>query len=685
MRFQQLALVLWTALAVRAGVPAPQLSDLPAWFEPAEGGRNRFISRGGSVNLEVSAKGATVAPTLRMTVVGGRAAGVEGAGTRSATTNYFIGDRHSQWRSGVSQYDRVKARNVYPGVDLVYYFSGKKLEYDFVLSPGADPSAIGVRFSQPPALTADGGLEFAGPARVRQLAPVAYQEKGGRRVNVDARYELAGGIVRFHLGAYDKSLPLVIDPVLAYASYWGGEVNDAIQGVAATPEGGYWITGTAGSGFYGVDGIDGYSASKKAYTDVFLAKIMPVTGGWQIVEWSYIGGGGDESPAGIVYVKGGGVVVAGSTTSTDFPYAGKPIATANAGNSDAFVFWYEPQWQGVAKLVYSTYYGGAANDFVNAVAVDDRMRIVIAGTTSSSDLLNITDITLQNQLRGTSDAFVAVFEPLAGSASLTFTTYLGSVQIDGATGVAWDKAGMIWFCGYTFGDDFPTTDGAYRTGSYGQGDMFLARIDPTRQKFDAFLYGSYLGGYDLDYANGLSIDSSGRVWLTGYTFSPDLPVTPGAYQPSVNASGDAFLLGIDPAGKGVSFIAYCSYLGGSGGDVGHVVLPLAGGQVAVAGYTYSRDFPLKGVTGFDPPLARQSEAFVTMLDTTRPGSAALQWSGLFGGNNMDVTTGLAVGADGGLAVVGYTGSADFLGGAAGNKLSPGNAYSGFFLQLALTR
>ena len=154
------------------------------------------------------------------------AAEVKGEQELPCRVNYFKGNDPAKWRTDVPTYSRVKYKGVYPGVDLIYYGNQQQLEYDFVVSAGADPRQIRFAFegADKPEINADGELVLHTPlGEVQQKKPLLYQEEGGARREVEGRYVVGGaGDVSFEVGEYDRGKELVIDPVLLYSTYLGG-------------------------------------------------------------------------------------------------------------------------------------------------------------------------------------------------------------------------------------------------------------------------------------------------------------------------------------------------------------------------------------------------------------------------------------------------------------------------------
>ena len=245
---------------------------LPLRFEPNHGQTNSqvdFISRGDGYTLFLtpteavfrlrsraalqsasplnrtsdprSRGGKDASQVVRMRLVGGNTQpAVAAIDKQSGVSNYLIGSDPSEWRKDVEGYSKVRYREVYPGVDLVYYGNQRQLEYDFIVGPGGDPKVIRLNFEALGLrIDADGSLVLAvAGGEVRQLAPVVYQDIAGDRRSVQGRYRiLSGTTVGFEIGAYDDRHPLVIDPVLVYSSYIGGTGDDEAYGLVISGSG----------------------------------------------------------------------------------------------------------------------------------------------------------------------------------------------------------------------------------------------------------------------------------------------------------------------------------------------------------------------------------------------------------------------------------------------------------------
>ena len=398
------------------------LSTLPQIFEPNRGqadGRANFLSRGrnytflleptGTV-MRASSPGAYRETAVRMSLVGASPrAKAEPGDPQTATSNYFLGSDPKKWRTGIPNYGRVTYRDVYPGVDIAYHGDQHALEYDLVLSPGADPRRIRLKFRGASGIRIDSDgdlvLSLAG-GELRQRKPVVYQKTADGLRAVESRYvPLGGGMVGFRLGPYDSGAALTIDPVLVFSSYVGGSGGDAAYRLAVDSGNNVYISGTTTSSDFPTQ--NAYRGTLPGNSAVFLTKISS-TG--QLVYSTYLGGSGSNSGSGLAVDASGNVYLAGQTTSTNFPTVG-PYQSALKGSSDAFVTKINAAG---SALVYSTYLGGSGDDFGFGIGVDSAGRAYLSGYTSSTNFPTLNPI--QAAYRGANDGFVTALNA-AGNAS----------------------------------------------------------------------------------------------------------------------------------------------------------------------------------------------------------------------------------------------------------------------------
>jgi streptogramin lyase len=553
-----------------------------------------------------------------------------------------------------------------------YGTQGGLLEYDFIVGPGADPGRIALEIegARRLSLSEGGGLRIETAAgTLVQRPPVAYQEAAGQRQPIGARYELSGGRVNLALSDYDRARPLVIDPVLEYSTLignvGGGEgVSDlAIDGAGSA----YLVGATQGSDFPTTPGAYDETDNGPAFDlDVFVAKLNPAGSG--LVYSTYLGGSDFDDGRSIAIDASGQAHVTGSTGSGDFPTTAGALDTSPNGDSDAFVTTLDSSG---GSLGYSTLFGGSAFDGASGIALDSAGNAYVSGQTGSTDL-PATPGAYSTSFTpgGFADAFALKLD--ASGSTAEYATYLGGSDSDNSTSIAVDAAGSAHLVGSTFAADFPTTAGAFdethngftdgfvaelspdgsaldnstylggnagdetvsdiALGSGGEAyvsgwtgnnngdfpttpgaydevgqsnDVFVAQFDPTGSNL---VYSTYFAGNTEDTADGIAVDADGSAYITGYSESSDLPITPDAFDPIFDGGrGDAFVAKLTPAG---SALVYSTWLGDTEGDFGQgVAVDPASESIFVAGATQSAGFPTTP-GAHDVTFDGQSDAFV---------------------------------------------------------------------------
>jgi hypothetical protein len=612
----------------------------------------------GKANLNQDAGG----DVLRTRLVGANPVPqVVGLDEQTGQSNYFLGNDPIQWQTNVANYGKVEYRDVYRGINLVYYGNQQQLEYDFVVQPGADPNMIGLALDgvQDLTLDAQGNLVVHMAAGdVVEHAPVIYQEGAGGRQAIAGHYVLRDNHqAGFAVAAYDHSQPLIIDPILVYSTYLGGSDTDYAQGIAVDAAGNAYVTGnTYSANFPTTPGA--FQGTAGGRNNVFIAKLN--ASGSALVYSTYLGGGSsNETGRAIAVDSAGNAYVTGITTSVNFPTTPSALQrTMTVGWSHAFLTRLNASG---SALVYSTYLGGDSPDRADGIAVDGAGNAYVAGYTASGNFPT-TPGAFQRTLRGSSpfkgNAFVAKFNTnLAGGASLLYSTYLGGSGLDGfgrsggdgAEGIAVDAAGNAYVTGTAHSTDFPTTPGAFQQ-TIG-GGFYNAFVTKVNASGTALVYSSYLGGADNDFGQGIAVDRDGNAYVTGDAQSSNFPTTPGAFQRT--GRNAAFVTKVNASGTA---LAYSTYLGGSSGGQGYGIAVDGEGSAYVTGVTSSADFPV--TTGaFQRTLgSRGNNAFVTRLSA---GGSALAYSTYLGGSAGDGGQGIALDGAGNAYVAGWTGSGDF--------------------------
>ncbi len=654
--------------------------------EPPAGGQVKIEDRNSEIAPAPSYQ-PVIPALLHMKLVGANPeAKVRGLDQLPGASNYFRGKDPATWHIGVPHYARVLFEDVYAGVDLVYYGNEGQLEYDFVVAPGTDPAAIRLAIQTGDsksenrnsriAVSPEGDLVIrTAGGEIRFHKPVVYQESCQssavrsqlktkkdaanlrsqiqNRKFLDGRYVLAANNeVRFEVSAYDRTRPLVIDPVLAYSTYLGGSVDDTGYGIAVDAEGNVYLAGSTSSmDFPSTEGS--FQAAGRGSSDAFVAKIS--ADGTSLIYSTYLGSTGFDRGAGIAVDSSGDAYVVGSTAAGDFPTTEGALQAAFGGGvcgtapcSDGFVAKLGPAGD---SLVYSTYLGGIQADSVQAIALDADGNAYVAGSTESVDTFP-TAAAFQSVHGGVVDAFAAKLN--TGGTALTYSTFLGGNGDDRGQAIAVDSSGNATVTGFTFSNNFPTAS-PFQAENSGSGDAFVSRLNAAGS---ALAYSTYLGGSGMDRGFSLAVDSAGNTYVTGDTTSTDFPITAGSFSTTYSDGGDAFVVKLPPDGASLTF---STYLGGIDTDQGLAIVADSSGNIYVTGLTRSSDFPTLNPLqeSFGGGMCGStvcSDAYLTSVNAT---GDALNYSTFLGGGNSDVGRGLALVPSGNTFLTGSTASANF--------------------------
>jgi uncharacterized protein (TIGR03437 family) len=601
----------------------------------------KFLSRGADHLVLLSPtravfkfQGRKSAAALAMTLVGANPfPEIEGRDPLPARSNYFHGKDPRQWHTGVPHYGQVQYRQVYPGVDLIYHGGPGQLEYDFVISPGADPRAIQLAFQGVKKMRLDSAgnlvLETA-TGDIRQHRPAVYQDTGGVRRRIAGRYVWRGSRhVGLEVGGYDHTLPLVIDPVLGFSTFLSPADP---KGIAVDSAGNVYVAGTETGSV--LPTVNPFQGSSKGGLDAFVAKFNST--GTALIYSTYLGGSEQDQGYALAVDAAGNAYVTGTTYSPDFPTVNAFQSTkASQGSRTAFVTKLNPAG---SALVYSTYLGGSSFDEAYGIAVDRVGNAVVVGVTGSDDFPSVGT----SLPPGQGGAFVAKFN--ATGAGLVYSFAAGGPN-NYANAVAVDSAGNAYVVGY--GNQlFPSVNAIQPlpTGS----NAVVMKLDLA----GAIVWSTFLGGSATDNANGVAVDDAGSVYVAGETSSTDFPVR-NAFQPKFGGVSDAFVAKINAAG---TVLDYSTYLGGNSEDRALAVAVDPEGNAHITGETASSNFPtVNPLQASRAAAGSVTDAFVATLN---PQGSALRFSTYLGSSGGDASGGAAIAVEtcGNSYVAGYAGT-----------------------------
>jgi hypothetical protein len=713
-----------------ASQPTLSLSGLPLFFEPQEspiGDASAFLARGQNYRFSITPAGAQIilskaeseqtgshasrithhaSRPVEMRVVGANPfAPMHGDGMLPGKMNYLIGNDPSQWRTDLPVFSRVQIDDVYLGINLIYYGNQQQLEYDFVVAPRARPESIALHFEGADKVEIDKEGELVlslGADEIRFHRPLIYQEAHGVRRPISGGYQFEDPrTVTFSIGQYDHELPLIIDPILAYSGYFGGNFGDVALGVKVDSSGFIYIAGETLSRKwpFPLVGFDTNFNGGRFNGDGFVAKLSNDAS--NLVYFTYIGGSEDDGALDLTLDSSGNPYITGFTDSTNFPtlnaafprIRGFRDPTFHTFPSDAFVAELSPV---DGSLIYSTYLGGSRADVAGAISVDSSGNAYVTGYTYSTDFPTtnsvfsnvVTVVGYTNKPSGSNDIFVAKIAP--GGAGLEYVTLFGGAGLDAGEGIAADDSGHVYVCGYTGSTNFVRTANAL-PGTNGLGirqingvtnaiqvyrgvrnipfDAFLARFDTTQSGTNSLEYSTLFGGKFNDAAFRMVLYNNTDVIMTGNSRSPDFPTNNFPANMRTKAgpgNSDAMLVRFSFAANSVVTnapgIYYSTLFGGSSEDVGWDLALDPSGNVYVVGITSSGDFPgTNGVTANGAPFLRTNhialrDVFVTAFSND---ASAMLYSVQMGGNNEDFGYGIAVDSSANAYIVGRTVSGNF--------------------------
>jgi hypothetical protein len=613
------------------------LRDVPFYFEENKGQTDnsvKFLAHGvqygfyfkpgeAVITLEKSEQPSVLHMKIRNANKRSRIVGID---PLPGKLNYFLGNDPKEWRTNVSTYAKIKYENIYPGIDLIFYDTSGKLEYDFIVSPGADPNQIRIAFDG----SDDIELQKSGDLNIKltdgnlvQLAPVVYQQEQ----IVNAGYVLKKNEIAFDV-SYDHSKPLVIDPQISYGTYLGGTAFEVAEAMAVDPSGAVYVTGYSASPDFPTK-----NPISRTWGSTFVTKLSP--DGSSLVFSTFIGGNNSHA-AGIAVDPAKAIYITGQAGS-NYPLK-NPIQTRGGG----FLTKLSPNG---ASLIYSTYIGGSDIDQPKGITLDKTKNAFVFGQTFSKDF-PVKNAVQSKFGGGDTDGFWIKVNNTGNK--ILFATYEGGNDTDSVDSLVIDrKTGKVYASGGTFSSNFPKASSnlnqhsndvncsywtivfaviaidAYNTFDY---DSKLAEValkfdcknsfanqlvadrlqelsqsplgkEPANQGIatgglDAsvltrdlnllILQQVAFGGSSAEYANAITTDSKGRIYIAGDTTSTDLPLKNPVQ--SVNRGRQDGFVAVFAQNLELLF---STYIGGTGFDSIHDIKVDPKGNIYVTGFTDS--------------------------------------------------------------------------------------------------
>lgn len=522
-----------------------------------------------------------LAQGVRETFISAKGGSVTGETPVATQINYFMGDDLAAWQKGVAAYQSVNYGTIYDYISLSLKAYGNNVEKVFHVSPGGDPAQIKLRVDGADQLSVNdqGQLVYQTGARSMNMTkPVAYQEIAGNHVDVPVAYQVEGNTYGFTLGSYDRNQELIIDPLLASTLIggsfgWGSVTHNQEQSnnIKVRGDSVYVVAGgcldfpiTIGTAPSNIDPVTGkpYDQQNNVLGLVIFKMDKNLT---TLQASTFVGGSQGAKYSGIGsfdFDAQGNLVLAGATKASDFPF------TPGA--------YYHPR--------ITEYNGSVYNTFVMKM---------------SSDLNNITASSLFNgggsRMALAKDGSIYLF-----GATYQTDSPLTSILHDPAANIYYTMADIDYST--VAGDVYSTVTGDVYNTVAGSANcitlhphynndyqkIYVAKMSADLTALEAATYVGYGNP-----SGKILIDPQGDIIIGGdtpYGNNSKYPITAGAFQSDKSSTqSTVFVSKLSPDLKELKA---STFLGGSTYDVSQDMMLDAYGNIYIAGYTGSPDFPV---------------------------------------------------------------------------------------------
>lgn len=535
-----------------------------------------------------------------------------------------------------SAFQGVRYKEVYPGIDwLIFYDDSGNVKYEFHLAPGANPDQIKFTYSGGEAtlINKNGALIVQGPhGELREAAPVSWLSESGQSVSSQFKIN-ANQEISFDLGKYDLQQSLIIDPLVSWLTLVGGNGNyEAVTAVfvhEATQV--QFVCGYTNSTNMATSG-----AHQTSNTDT-AGFIAAYNAQGQKLWTTYLGGTQRTELRGITGSQTGNMelYVAGFTNSS----SGIAIGARHQANLNAMFDGVLARFDSSGTIVWSTYFGGSSDDFINGLAYIEASRTVAAvgGTNSVNGISTLAVLRATKIAADGTDGFVGIFNNIGDRLR---ATYVGGAANEEIRAIAADES-LLYIGGWA------TQPASNYLGGSGFQPAFAGQIDGFVQALNHGLqqrfWGTYVGGSGIDEVNAIAVNAT-TVFIGGLTWSSNNISTPNSAQPSRFNAMDGFLMSLS---KNFGDRNWGTYFGGLGAESIQAIALLPNNNgVVVGGYTSSANLALNG---FQNNLVGTQNAFVSRYSTV---TGARQYTSYLGTGNNETINGIAIRNNGERIVIG---------------------------------
>lgn len=531
------------------------------------------------------------------------------------------------------QFKKVVYHNIYNGVDLVYYFKNGKLKHDYIIHPNGSFNNIAFKIVGATNInTEKDKLIINTPLGIiQEQIPETFTISNKKR-NRAGEFQVNNSIVSFKVESYNKKVTLIIDP---FSTYIGGANVDECYGLAEDVNGNVIICGYTSSINYPTT-AGAVQTTNTGFYDAYVSKFDSLGN----LQWStYYGGAADDFGYKTITDDDGNVYLTGYTTGNDLLTSTSGVYQSSSnGSYDCFILKLKPN----GDFIWASYFGGSNGDFLLGLAIDTNQQLNFCGYTASVDLPTTTS-SFQQNLGGALDIFVAQFD---SSGMLNWTSYIGGTNTEDAHTVCVDNQNNVIVGGESYSNDYPVTTGAYQLANQGNIDVVISKFSNT----GSIIFSTYFGGSDAEDSNTITVDEADNIYTSGYTKSINLPIVGASpYQSIKSTDKDAFVAKFTPLGN----LLKSTYLGGNGTDETTSINYLAG-KLILSGYTRSTDLPLF-TTPYQASNSGLDDVFFYKLDT----SLTPVYGSYLGGSSGDYSFESVINQKGYVTISGHTSSANF--------------------------
>jgi len=562
----------------------------------------------------------------------------------SHRSNFFYGNISSKWCSNVPNFREIVYENIYNNIDLKYYLTSKGLKYDFIIHPNGNINEIKLQYENVEDLWVDNlkNLNIQTPlGNIIDSNLIIYQKIGSDKKIINGKFDILNlKTYGFNLlERYDKNKDLIIDPLI-YSTFVGSVDDDCGLDNSVDSNGSTYVTGwTRSISFPNTTGVN--DSTHNGELDVFVFKLN--SNGSTVLFSTFIGGNNWDYGFNIEIDTKLNIYVTGYTRSIDFPTTINSYDQFYNGEDDIFVFKLNST---ASLLIYSTFIGGSNLDWGEDIIIDTFENSYIIGRTFSSDFPYIYNA-YDNIFNGELDLFVLKLD--SNGSSLLYSTYIGGTSWDYGLGIVIDSNYNAIITGETNSTDFPSTNGTYDPSYNGGFDIFVTKLNHNGSKL---IFSTFIGSNKGEGGDSITIDSEDNIYITGWTDSPNFPVTSEAYDKTKNGFYDVVIIKLDSLG---SSLIYSTFIGGNLQQSSSDVKLDPYDNIFVIGSTRSADFP-NTTNAYDNNINGLYDVFVLVLNSI---GSSLLYSTFIGGNSYDWGVGIAIDSIGDIYATGFTSSNDF--------------------------